>query len=191
MQNRYVADIGDYAKYALLRRLCRSDQSRSIHLAVVWCLFPDETFNNDGKHISYLKDHKFAGLDPDLYEALNSIVLTNRRHISSIAEIGCLPASTVFCAEPVLRDRRVGLAERIRYRNVWLQECLQKTHGCELIFFDPDNGLETQSIPKHHPKAGKYIFCARVNPFLAAWTRLTDLPPRKSHYFRRGTNSDN
>ncbi len=37
MQNRYVGDIGDYAKYSLLRAL-----SRGCKLGVSWYLFPDE-----------------------------------------------------------------------------------------------------------------------------------------------------
>jgi hypothetical protein len=168
MQNRYIGDIGDYGKYALLRYLCADLTSRSLRLAVVWCLFPDEAFNNDGKHISYLRDPEFAVLDPDLYAALNSIVLANRRHISSIAEIGCLPASTIFFSEPLLRDKRTGPVERIRHRDTWLHECLHKTQDCELVFFDPDNGLETASIPKHHPKAGKYIYWNELAEF---WNR--------------------
>ena len=42
MQDRYVGDIGDYAKYSLLRAL-----SRGRKLAVSWYLFPDED-NGDG-----------------------------------------------------------------------------------------------------------------------------------------------
>src|SRR5258708_2505541 len=60
MQNRYVGDVGDYGKYALLRALCRSTAAKSIRLGVIWCLFPDEHQSNDGKHISYLDDQKFA-----------------------------------------------------------------------------------------------------------------------------------
>jgi hypothetical protein len=62
MQNRYVGDIGDYGKYALLRHLCACATGKSLRLGVIWCLFPDETINNDGKHISYLKDPGFAKL---------------------------------------------------------------------------------------------------------------------------------
>lgn len=43
MQNRYVADIGDFVKFAILRGLA---VGRS--LGVVWWLFPDEYHNADG-----------------------------------------------------------------------------------------------------------------------------------------------
>jgi hypothetical protein len=169
MQNRYVGDIGDYGKYALLRHLCGSEKGGLIRLAVVWCLFPDETLSNDGKHISYLRDSDFAKLDPDLHKALSSIVALGR-HISNIAEFGCLPPSTVFFTPPVLvpGDTRAGPADRIRHRDGWLRECLVQTRNCELVFFDPDNGLEIPSVPKHHPKAGKYIYWDELVPF---WNR--------------------
>src|SRR6266446_856970 len=102
MQHRYVGDVGDYGKYALLRHLCGSDKCEFIRLAVVWCLFPDETFNNDGKHISYLRNRNFAKLDPDLHGALNLIVSQGRRHVSSVPESRCLPPSAIFFTQPVL-----------------------------------------------------------------------------------------
>jgi hypothetical protein len=170
MQNRYVGDIGDFGKYALLRHLCGWNKCQSIRLAVVWCLFPDETFNNDGKHITYLRDSEFAKLDPELHSALNSIVSLGLRNISNIAEFGCLPPSTVFFTQPVWvpEDTRAGPTERIRHRDAWLHECLRQTQSCELVFFDPDNGLEIPSVPKHHPRAGKYIYWDELVPF---WER--------------------
>lgn len=170
MQNRYVGDVGDYGKYALLRHLCAYHEGKSLRLAVIWCLFPDETLTNDGRHISYLGDPEFAKLDPALHRALNSIVSAGRRHISTIPEFGCLPPSTVYFAEPVSAgaEVKVGPAERLGHRNAWFRECLHGTKNCELVFFDPDNGLEIPSVPKHHPRAGKYIYWDELAPF---WNR--------------------
>jgi len=170
MQNRYVGDVGDYGKYSLIRRLCGSETRPLVRPGVVWCLFHDETFNNDGKHTSYLTNPEFARLDPDLHASLHSIVSNGHRSISAIAEYGCLPASTIFFSEPisVTQSTRSRPIERIRYREIWLQECLQRTQQCELVFFDPDNGLEVASVPKHHPKAGKYIYWDELSPF---WKR--------------------
>ena len=50
MQNRYVADIGDYVKLAILRKLALG---RS--LGVVWWPSPDEHHNADGGHREYLE----------------------------------------------------------------------------------------------------------------------------------------
>ena len=60
MQNRYVGDVGDFAKYALLRRLAGSLEERPIRLGIVWCLYPDESHNSDGSHVSYLRRPEFA-----------------------------------------------------------------------------------------------------------------------------------
>jgi hypothetical protein len=167
MQNRYVGDVGDYGKYALLRVLC---QPEPINLAVIWCLFPDESFNNDGRHISYLLDQGFAQLDVSLHAALADIVFQSRRNIAAIGDSGCLPASTVFCADPIsaLDAMQARPRERLRYRAEWLEACLHRTRKCELVFFDPDNGLEIASIPKHHPKGGKYIYWDELAQF---WRR--------------------
>ena len=75
MQNRYVGDVGDFAKYALLRRLAGTSPEQSIRLGVVWCLYPDESHNADGRHISYLSRPGFAPLDLDLISALQKLLV--------------------------------------------------------------------------------------------------------------------
>jgi hypothetical protein len=168
MQHRYVGDVGDFGKYALLRALCQPEPA--INLAVIWCLFPDESGNNDGRHVSYLRDQGFAQLDASLHAALADIVTRSRRNIAAIGDSGCLPTSTVFCADPIsaLDAAHAGSAERLRYRGEWLETCLRRTTTCQLVFFDPDNGLEIASIPKYHPKAGKYIYWDELAQF---WRR--------------------
>jgi hypothetical protein len=168
MQNRYVGDIGDYGKYALLRHLCGHPPDRLMRLAVVWCLFPDETATNDGRHVSYLKDAGFAALEPDLYEILRSIVWENRRQIASVAESGYLPARTVFFDNPVIENFRAAPRERLRHRDSWIQDCLRQTSDCDLVFLDPDNGLEVKSIAKHQIRAGKYVYWDELTRF---WER--------------------
>lgn len=170
MQNRYVGDVGDFGKYALLRRLCGPDNGCAVRLGVVWCLFPDEKLTNDGKHISYLENHDFARLDAELHAVLKSIVVSGRRNVGAINEYTCLPSSTIFVSEPIsiAGSPRAGSAERIRHRDTWVKACLNQTQQCELVFFDPDNGLEVASVPKYHPKAGKYIYWNELAPF---WRR--------------------
>lgn len=69
MQNRYTGDIGDFAKYGLLRALSRGRQ-----LGVAWYLYPDEAHTADGKHIQYLDNPgKWRTLDPVLFDGLDMI----------------------------------------------------------------------------------------------------------------------
>jgi hypothetical protein len=49
MQNKYVGDIGDYVKLAILRAL-----SPGYQLGVAWWLVPDEEHKKDGRHVDYL-----------------------------------------------------------------------------------------------------------------------------------------
>jgi hypothetical protein len=169
MQNRYVGDVGDFAKYALLRRLAGSLEERPIRLGIVWCLYPDESHNSDGSHVSYLRRPEFAELDVELIRVLQSIV-ESRRSISAVVGAGILPSETIFY-DALARLPRGAPAmprDRMLHRSKWLDDCFSLTEGSELVFFDPDNGIEVASVPKHHPNAGKYIYWDELAPF---WKR--------------------
>ena len=170
MQDRYVGDVGDFAKYGLLRRLVGAADEQLIRLAVVWCLFPDETHNNDGRHVSYLSRGEFEGLDDTLLAALQRIVSSGRRCISAVSSGGLFPDGTIFCnaaasAPAVFRPSR---NDRLQYRASWLDHCFAATKESDLVFFDPDNGIEVASVPKHHPSAGKYVYWDELTRF---WER--------------------
>ena len=160
MQDRYVGDVGDFAKYGLLRRFVGQLGERQIRLGVVWCLFPDETHNNDGRHVSYLRKPEFEALDDQLFDVLREIVANGNRRISSVSTGGLFPEGAVFCDTTTvpLSSHRVSRDDRMQYRAGWLDSCFRMTETCELVFFDPDNGLEVSSVPKHRPSAGKYIY---------------------------------
>jgi hypothetical protein len=169
MQNRYVGDVGDFAKYALLRRLAGRPTEEALRLGIVWCLFPDESHNNDGRHVSYLRAPGFASLDDDLRVRLERIVRSGRS-IAAIQETSILPPDTVFCdasASP-RPGKKLTRQERLRHRLEWATECFEATEGCDLIFFDPDNGLEVASVAKHQPGGGKYMYWDELAPF---WER--------------------
>lgn len=166
MQDRYVGDVGDFGKYALLRRLGGLPEDAVVRLGLVWCLFPDERHNADGRHISYLNAPQFQTLDDLLLTALRTIIETGQRRVSSVLAAGILPLGTVSCDEPLSSARyRCSRRDRLLHRSAWLARCLKSTTKCDLVFFDPDNGLEIASVPKHHPKAGKYIFWDELVPF--------------------------
>jgi hypothetical protein len=176
MQNRYVGDVGDFGKYGLLRAFCLpgSDASRALSLAVVWYLVPDER-NADGKHTGYLDDRAAANLkwyrdcDPPLYGQLAEIV-RGTRHVTSIRESGILPAGTVFFEEPLTFDGmpRIGPAARearLKHRGEWLQRALEATAGCDVVFVDPDNGLEVKT-QRHTRRGPKHVFFDELVPYL-------------------------
>jgi hypothetical protein len=166
MQNRYVGDVGDFAKYALLRRLAQERFS----LGIVWYLFGDERHNSDGRHTSYLWKPEFRSLDPQLHERLALIVNSGRRSVRRIAETDILPPNTIFFDLPIMpfTQTRTDRAAREAHRAKWLSRALVVTVDCELVFFDPDNGIETRCVPRHVSKAGKYVFWDELKLF---WNR--------------------
>ncbi len=170
MQNRYVGDVGDFAKYALLRRLAGETEERKIRLGVVWCLYPDEVHNSDGRHVSYLRSPDFAGLDVDLLRVLRRIVKSGNRNVSAVVGGRILPKETIFCCAPACSPQGEWSKreDRLVHRLRWIDACIRMTVRSELIFFDPDNGIEVASVPKHHQKAGKYIYWDELKLF---WDR--------------------
>jgi hypothetical protein len=66
MQNRYVGDIGDYVKVAILRQLAAGKR-----LGVAWWLVPDEGHNNDGGHREYSRrPTEWRHFDPEPFDEL-------------------------------------------------------------------------------------------------------------------------
>jgi hypothetical protein len=167
MQDRYVGDVGDFAKYGLLRHLT---SNKELRLGVVWCLYDDETHNADGRHTGYLLRPEFRCLDPKLHDSLGHLVKNGRRSVRHVAKGNIFQSNTIFfdnLAAPPPRNRTSRTA-RTAYRNDWVSAALAKTSLCDVVFFDPDNGLETSSVERGTPKAGKYVFWNELAPF---WQR--------------------
>lgn len=71
MQNRYVGDIGDFAKYSFLNAL-----SVGKKVGIAWYLYPDECHNADGKHITYLSEpNLWRNKDMLVFDGLKLFVL--------------------------------------------------------------------------------------------------------------------
>src|SRR5271167_1391708 len=103
MQNRYVGDIGDFAKYALLRSIVRCSP-HALRLAVIWYLYPDEDHNSDGRHIGYLNSQSYRDLEPDLHRAMSRLVRKGQRRIAEVRKSGILPPSTQFFDDGIARE---------------------------------------------------------------------------------------
>ena len=128
MQNRYVADEGDFAKFGLLRALAGVyplDESPS-SLGVVWYRPDIETGSpGDGSKRNHLNDpqQRYRRCDPELFDSLKSISATNRS-VNAIKESGILggqpglllqqrdpdaPARTGAAANAKTRERSGGV----------------------------------------------------------------------------------
>lgn len=134
MQNQYVGDIGDFAKYGLLKALGKGQK-----LGVAWYLFPDEPRKTDGKYIDYLNHpDEWQDLDPVLFDRLRKIVQHGPREVQQI-EISGLLGNAAFSNEPLTFEGKPD--ERATQRAKWFQGVLTDLDDCTLVFADPDNGL--------------------------------------------------
>lgn len=168
MQHMYVADIGDYGKYGLLRALFPAPY----RLGIVWYLVPNESHLNDGRHISYLSSLKYFDCDRDLFFILKNIISSGERRISQIEKSQILPAGTVYYSEYLTYDgikanSPTGRLNRALKREQWLDKALETVSGCDAVFLDPDNGLETPSVSIHSAKAPKYVYYDEIKKFMA------------------------
>jgi hypothetical protein len=151
MQNRYVGDIGDYVKLAILRALAR-DRS----LGVVWWLFPDESHNADGGHREYLgRPNVWKRFDADLFEALVKIEEEKKREVRAL-EIAAILPHAVFVSDPV-PCQALPFSLRPAERSVWLTGIKAKLKDCNLVFLDPDNGVAPKRLRLTQRRAGKSV----------------------------------
>ncbi len=177
MQDAYFGDVGDFGKYGLLRKLCgisEPDNSPKYSLGVAWYLTNCRN-GNDGKHISYLKESKknsrvFRDCNRDLYDELQKVVCKEGyRCVKAANRPTILGPSTRFHDEVLEYDQWTGPAsfrDRIERREEWLRAALKEMCGCQIVFLDPDNGLEISGVQRHQAKGAKYVF---RDEFLEFW----------------------
>ena len=138
MQDAYVGDIGDFAKYGLLRAL-----RGETRLGVAWYLHPSQPraqSDGDGRFTQYLLDAPtWSVLDPELFEVLGGLVGSGNRSVSSIEASGLL-GDAVYAGEP-LDLREIPPRRRESWRQQWFRRVEDLLAECEIIFADPDNGL--------------------------------------------------
>ena len=147
MQNRYVGDIGDYVKYALLRRILEVEGGE---LGIAWYLYPDET-DGDGGHTEYLrrpKSESWRHLDPELFGKLRALVDRNERCVSAIQQDSEMFGGDVRFFSEMLRPPHTLRSNTLKnhrargeWRRAWFDRLSESLDGCNVVFADPDNGL--------------------------------------------------
>jgi hypothetical protein len=154
LKNQYFGDINDYRKYGLLRILTNYGE---IKTAVCWMLTPDDG-RGDGGRVGYLlQPAKWRDLDPPLFDHLAEVVLRRgSRNVAEIGNSGILP-SCVFLSDTVPDDEKS--------REAYFQRLTDMTQGCDLVFFDPDNGIEVETKQVGRKGSSKYIYWHEIEQF--------------------------
>jgi hypothetical protein len=146
MKNQYVADINDYRKYGLLRALSGGGKIRT---GVCWMLTPNDD-RTDGQFTRYLHSpEQWKQYDPSLFGCLVECIRDGERDVSRIESAGILLNAIFHC--DLLSD---STQDRARYF-ADMHERLQNT---DLIFFDPDNGIEIKSHPYGRKHSSKFLY---------------------------------
>lgn len=165
MQHRYVGDVGDFGKFALLNAFAAS----GLRLGVIWYLNEFEEDNADGNFIYF---GHLESLDSQLYERLGHIRET-KRHLSQIHSGSVLPADTLFFDGVLPRPDAPCYSPRQREpekqrREAWFRNANEAMSTAQLVFLDPDNGIEPRGFGMHSTRACKYAFESEVRRLIAS-----------------------
>ena len=156
MKDQYVADIGDYGKYGLLRFL----SDKRVNIGVNWYRTENDG-SNDGKFTDYLKDERENGdrqYDEKLFNVLRPIAQKEKKSVLDIEKNGIIPNAVFFnkFLSPDLDKRR-------KWHEKAKKELLIK--NINLIFADPDNGTYRDGKTPPRKVAGKYALLNELREY--------------------------
>jgi len=156
VKNQYVGDVNDYRKYRLIRAI---HSASGFRILVAWMLTRDDG-RTDGQTTGYLdQPDRWEGFDPVLFNALRAALRQNpRRHVGLIEQTDVLPNAEYFSA--IVPDAACE-------RDEWLKALAQRAPSCDLVFLDPDNGLEVKSRPYGRKDSSKFLFWREA---IALWS---------------------
>jgi hypothetical protein len=151
LKDQYFGDVNDFRKYGLLRALAVQE---GLRLGVCWMLTGRDG-RADGNLLSYLeKPRHYRHRDPDLFDWLKQVVAVGKDRRTARIESSGLLGPAVF-QSTILRDPD---KDRLDY----FSNCATRFSGCDLVFFDPDNGLEIASRPRGRKNSCKHLYWNEV-----------------------------
>ena len=108
-------------------------------------------------------------LDPSLLTAMRDIERRlqgeDQLDVRLIEAANILPAATAFFTE-ALPQARGSAQTRAAERMAWFEQARKALTNCNLVFIDPDNGLQPRSVPLTSPLAGKYATVEEIAALL-------------------------
>ena len=109
MQDRYVADVGDFGKFQLFN---------GKELSQIWFMHKGEgEENNDGRHIDYFE--RMVGTDEYLEHSLLDVIMRNKREVTELEKLKLLNNAKFFYEEvpKALEDRYLWLNRALTFSN--------------------------------------------------------------------------
>jgi len=156
MKNQFFGDVNDFRKYGLLRVLTGSigPKKDELLLAICWMLTHNDNTPH-GKRTEYLKSPSpniYNYLDFDLFNYLVELDIVNEknRDVKYAQNIKCLPVNSLFYTEYVPIDKNA--------RKEYFKNFFKKSKGFDIVFYDPDIGLDVKSVPYASKDSYKYLY---------------------------------
>lgn len=152
MQDKFVADEGDFGKYGLLRTLAgiEPEAKPGYRIGVVWYLRPEVK-------LSYLRKPEYHGYDEELFGVLLDIVDSQTRTVEEIRKREILGKDADFFTKHVPIRRK---------RDEWLRQALEETRDARIVLLDPDNALELCERDEKEQLSTKHAYLDEVRPFV-------------------------
>jgi len=140
MRTRHIGNVGDLGKLALLRQLMEGRQ-----LAVCWYLTGDEGSDKlPRRYFDYLdRPGDFRHLAPEVFDTLKEIA----RDPSAPCPVGALQASGIL-GDALFHGKQIPKGAVLR--RSWALEFVRSVDGADLVFLDPNSGIQgTRLTPDH------------------------------------------
>ena len=111
--------------------------------------------STDGKFTAYLEHpEKWSSYDPALFQTLRDLLnKTQQRNVSLIERSKLLVNTNYF--NQIVPDSDLG-------RCRWFDSLKNDAKVCDLIFLDPDNGIEVKSKPYGYKNSSKYVYWKEI-----------------------------
>ena len=147
MKDQYFGDFGDYQKMSFLKTL--RDMGNFTTL-VHWMKTKDDG-SSDGRHITYLNDPaRWGAYDADIFSFLKEKIDSGDKRSLSHIEKSSHMEGIKFIVDYIHNEE-----ERRR-----ISEEILKDESINLVFFDPDNGIEIKSINSKNKH--KYVLLSEI-----------------------------
>lgn len=139
MQIEQIGGAGDFGKFALLRHLMKDRR-----LAVCWYLTGENSEAKDrDRHFDYLKrPDDFRHFDPEVFDRL--VEFDGGRRADPLTE---LYMSRILENAVFLRQQ---VPPRASLRRQWLEALVGSVRGTNLVFLDPDAGIQGKRLTRSH-----------------------------------------